>query len=168
MQTQNQIDEYELNELNQKIKLLSKIDYEKKKIIEKNILKRKGKDKIKFDKNNILSVDDKTFKRKSTRQLSILLKKEKKNNIKIINNHKNKENENEIDNENMEYINNPDFERELKFIFSKRKFIKLCTIKTCFSEKYNLLFISSTNNKISGWRYNSNSREFKNVNICIL
>ena len=168
LQTQNQIDEYELNELNKKIKLLSKIDYEKKKIIEKNILKTKGNDKIKFDKNNILSADNKTFRRKSTLELSLLLKKEKKNNIKIINYQKNNENENELDNENMEYIinkYNPDFERELKFLYSKRKFIKLGTIKTCFSEKYNLLFISSTNNKISGWRYNSNSREFKNVNI---
>ena len=43
--------------------------------------------------------------------------------------------------------------------------MKLCTITTFFSEKYNLLFISSTNNKISSWRFNPISREFKNINI---
>ena len=154
METQNQIDEYELNELNQKTKLLLMIEHEKKKIIEEN-------NKNKLDKKKILSVDDKIFKRKTTKQLSAMFIKEKKNNIE-----KNKEIEEE--NEDLAYKNykyNPDFERELNFLYSKRKCIKLCTIKTCFSEKYNLLFVSSTNNKISGWKYYPNSRAFKNVNI---
>ena len=167
MQIQKQIDEYELNELNQKTQLILKIEAEMKKIIkknEKNKLNKKN-DIISYNNINILSPDNKKYLRKTTKKLSLLLKEAKKKNIKK-NSCINKNIYSEEDDE-YEYIfnYNRDLERELKLLNENKKYMKLCTIRSCFSEKYNLLFISSTNNKISGWRFNPITREFKNVNI---
>ena len=44
------------------------------------------------------------------------------------------------------------------------KFRKLHTLCVHFIERYDLLFISSSNNKISAWRYDKEISSFKNVN----
>ena len=166
-QTQTQIDEYELNDLNQKSELLLKIESETKRIIkknERNKLKKEIKNIISINNKNILSSDNIKFVRKSTQQLARLLKEKKKDNIRI----KSYDNKNDIE-EGADLLlikkKYNDIKNELNFLNNKNLFRKLCIIKTFFSEKYNLLFISSTNNKISGWRFELNSREFKNVNI---
>jgi len=48
--------------------------------------------------------------------------------------------------------------------FKKKKDIKFYPIYACFADDYDILFISSNNNKISAWRYNNKKNEFKNVN----
>ena len=177
MQTQNQIDEYELNELNLKTKLLLKIESETKKIIKKkenNMLKKEIQDIISYNNRNILSLDNKNFIRKSTKQLTLLynakknsqnknIKKIRKKSVeefynqdKVFDNDKEKEKDKEI---------NYNIEEDLKILNNTKKDTKLCTIRTYFAGKYNLLFISSTNNKISTWKFDINSHEFKNVNI---
>ena len=44
------------------------------------------------------------------------------------------------------------------------KEIKYYPIYACFVDDYDLLFISSNNNKISAWRYDNKRNEFKNIN----
>ena len=80
MQTQNLIDEFELNELNQKTKLMLKIESETKKIIKKNEkdkLKKEIQDIISYNNRNILSLDNRNFIRKSTRQIALLFNQKK-------------------------------------------------------------------------------------------
>ena len=49
---------------------------------------------------------------------------------------------------------------------SKKKYNKgLFALTTCFVEEFDILFISSSNNKISAWKYDYKSEEFKNVNF---
>ena len=48
-------------------------------------------------------------------------------------------------------------------IKNKKEF-KFYPIYACFADDYDILFISSNNNKISAWRYNNKKNEFKNVN----
>ena len=49
---------------------------------------------------------------------------------------------------------------------SKSKYNKgLFALTTCFIEDYNILFISSSNNKISAWKYDYKIDDFKNVNF---
>ena len=168
LQTQDQIDEYELNELNQKTKLLLKIESETQKIIqknEKNRIKKQINDIIKYSNRNIFSFDKIRYLKKTTKELTVVLKDKNKKRIKSFDKNYIDDEENELLSKN-NYNYNKDFQRELNFLNTvKTKYMKLCTIKTCFSEKYNLLFVSSTNNKISGWRFIPNSCEFKNVNI---
>ena len=169
MQIQKQIDEYELNELNQRTQLILKIEAEMKKIMKKNENNRLNikSDIISYNNRNALSPDNKKIIRKTTKKLSLLLKETKRKNLiknSRGNKHKHFEDEDE-DEDEFFYKLNKDFERELKLLNESKKHLKLCAIRSCFSEKYNLLFISSTNNKISGWRFNPITREFKNVNI---
>ena len=123
---------------------------------------------ISYTNRNFINSENKAFNRTISKKISQLLSKEKrKNKIRLTS--FDKENKIKDEDEN-EYIikynkNNYDFERELELLNGYKKYMKLCTITTSFSEKYNLLFISSTNNKISGWKFNPISREFKNVNI---
>ena len=171
MQTQNQIDEYELNELNKKTQLLLKIESEMKKIIKNNEkirLKKKVNDVISYNNRNILSSDNRKYIKKTTKNLSLLLRKQKKNTMRLKSFDKNKNEEEDDDEESViPKLNKYDLniQKELKLLSLGKKYMKLCTITTFFSEKYNLLFVSSTNNKISGWQFYPTSREFKNVNI---
>ena len=46
----------------------------------------------------------------------------------------------------------------------KNKFEKFYPIKICFSDEYDIMFISSNNNKISAWKFDNKNYEFKNIN----
>jgi hypothetical protein len=86
MQTQNLIDEFELNELNQKTQLLLKIESETKKYIKKNEkdkLKKEIQDIISYNNRNILSLDNRNFIRKSTKQIALLFNGKKNINIRM-------------------------------------------------------------------------------------
>ena len=56
-------------------------------------------------------------------------------------------------------ILNPEYFKNNKKDFNKKLTI-LCTV---FVDEYDILFVSSSNNKISAWKYNE--KEFKNINI---
>ena len=58
----------------------------------------------------------------------------------------------------LKYLN-PDYVKNNKKDFNKKLTI-LCTI---FVNEYDILFVSSSNNKISAWKYEEN--EFRNINI---
>ena len=171
MQTQNQIDEYELNELNLKTKLLLKIESEVKKIMKNNEkirTKKKIDDIISYNNRNILNSKNKNFIKTTTKHLNLLLKEKKKNKMRVKSFDKNNNFEEEEENEeDVPKFNKYDIniQKELKLLSLGKKYMRLCPITTFFSEKYNLLFVSSTNNKISGWLFSQNTREFKNVNI---
>ena len=112
-------------------------------------------DIIKYNHRSMLGFD----KRKYLKKTTIELKENIKNKIrfKSFDKNNNEEEEDELL-KNNNYIYNNEFKKELNLLSSRAKQRKLCTIKTFFSEKYNLLFVSSTNNKISGWRYYPNLR----------
>ena len=84
--------------------------------------------------------------------------KNEKNKINKINNEKNDKNKHLNSNYSEE---NPT--RSSKKIKDFNK--KLTILCTCFIEEYNLLMISSSNNIISAWKFDST--EFKNINIII-
>ena len=143
-----------------------KIESETKKIIKKNEkdkLKKEIQDIISYNNRNILSLDNRNFIRKSTRQIALLF-----NGKKNINNKNEKERQKSYKKYTQDDIvldnNNFDIKDELKILNGKKNDIKLCTIKAFFTEKYNLLFVSSSNNKISVWKFDPNTHEFKNVN----
>ena len=166
MQTQNLIDEFELNELNQKTKLMLKIESETKKIIKKNEkdkLKKEIQDIISYNNRNILSLDNRNFIRKSTRQIALLFNQKK--NLKNKNEKERQKSYKKYLEGNIELDNNNfDINNDLNILNGKKNDTKLCTIKAYFTEKYNLLFVSSSNNKISVWKFDPNTHEFKNVN----
>ena len=123
MDTQKEINEYEINELNKKAeKMVQKEEEEKKRKIK---LMEKLNNKIKYN-----------IKEKDRVPTPDSVKKE----IKIINN-----------------ININDIKKNLNEI-------QYYPIYTCFAEDYDILFISSSNNKISAWKFNNKKNEFKNIN----
>ena len=46
----------------------------------------------------------------------------------------------------------------------KKKQLKITIIKTIFIEEYDILLISSSNNKITAWKYNRSLLDFQNLN----
>ena len=124
--TQNEIDKYEINELEEKTEERLREQEEK---IEKLLNKFGDIKKIdtKNDTKNDTSVNNKTIKSE----------KESNNNS---NNNK-------------------------KFEFNSKNRRKMHIINTCFADDYDLLFISTTNNKISSWRFDNKFNCFNNVNL---
>ena len=56
-------------------------------------------------------------------------------------------------------------EEEDRIDVSKKKYNKgLFALTTCFIDEYSILFISASNNKISAWKYDYKTEDFKNVN----
>ena len=145
-QIQDEIDKLEINELDNKATIMLQKESER---IKKAFLKQK---------ENYMS-----FKRK--------------NNIKDLINFSKKDikfaTQEIIKNKGKERIPTPlSLTRELKLIKGStnknraRKNImrKLYILNTFFVEEYDLLFISSSNNKISAWKYDIELNEFKNAN----
>ena len=46
----------------------------------------------------------------------------------------------------------------------KNKYENFYPIKICFVDEFDIIFISSSNNKISAWKFNNKKYEFKNIN----
>ena len=144
METQKEINNLEINELNIKAEKMVKKEEE--------------------EKNKKLGIFNNKLNAKLTQQYN----QEKENNTlkdQEINNDKiqripTPENvKNEIDKINNLKINSP-----INSISTKNKYENFYPIKVCFSEEYDIMFISSSNNKISAWKFDNKKYEFKNIN----
>ena len=138
-ETQQKIDKMKLKELNEKAK--EQIEKEE----ELKLIKLRNNMNLQKIKGVTTSIDfDKNIKKK---KLNLDIKSIRKRNEtpeKI---------KNELNKLNSDYFTNnkKDFNKKLTI---------LCTV---FVDEYDILFVSSSNNKISAWKYEEN--EFKNVNI---
>ena len=149
METQDEIDKFEINELDHKTKIMLQKESEKARQL---FLKQK-ENIISFrKKNNIRDYSDLNRKEK---ELTKYIAKEF------------------IKSKEKERIPTPlGIRKEIRlikgnnFLNNKKRNanIKLSTLCTFFVEEYDLLFISSSNNKISAWRYDIELKGFKNVN----
>ena len=124
METQQEINEYEINELNIKAEKMIKKEEEEKE--RKMKLMEKFNNRIKYnlnkDKERIPTPDS--------------VKREiKKINVGNIN----------------------EMQKNLKEI-------KFYPIYACFVDEFDILFISSSNNKISSWKFDNKKNEFENIN----
>ena len=124
MDTQKEITEYEINELNTKAEKMIKKEEEEKE--RKYKLMEKLNNRIKYNIN----------KEKERVPTPDSVKRE----IKKIN-----------------YGNMDEIEKNLKDI-------KYYPIYSCFADEYDILFISSSNNKISAWKFDYKRNEFININ----
>ena len=101
-----------------------------------------------------------------------IIKKEKKEREKKIKLIEKLNNNMKYNNKEKERIPTPDtVKKEINLINNQSKNemqninnIKYYPIYTCFAEDYDILFISSTNNKISAWKFNNKKDEFQNIN----
>ena len=149
LETQEEIDKFEINELEHKMEIKLQKESEKMKII----MRKKREELMHFKTRN-----------KFTNPL-IPYKTHKHINIK---------NKHLIDNKPKSIGRVPtplSIAREIRIIkgnnfFNKNlyKFRKLHTLCVYFVEELDLLFISSSNNKISAWRFDQELNSFKNVN----
>ena len=138
--TQNKIDRMEYKELEQKAKIKFEIEEEEKKI------------KL---RNHLLKVQQK-FNGGNTKTNNIT----ENNNNELKSTHPKKEkreNTPEKLKKEIQFINKAFFETNKKDL--NKKLTILCTV---FISEYDILLISSTNNKISAWQYNDG--DFKNIN----
>ena len=126
MDTQKDINECEMMEINLKAAKLIKKEEEKEK--ERKLKAVKFNNKIRFNNKNENEriPTPESIKREITK----------------------------INNSNNSYQNDIKNKKEFKFY----------PIYACFSDDYDILFISSNNNKISAWKYNNKKNEFKNIN----
>ena len=124
METQKEITEYEMNEINTKAEKMIKKEEEEKE--RKYKLMEKINSRVKYNNN----------KEKDRLPTPDSIKRE----IKKIN-----------------YGNIEEMEKNLKEI-------KYFPIYSCFVDEYDILFISSSNNKISAWLFDNKRNEFKNIN----
>ena len=145
-ETQDEIDKLEINELNYKAKVLLEKESEKA----RQLLIKQKENMISFrKKNNIKESIDFNSIKFINKEISRSKKKEK------------------------ERVPTPiSIKKEIKMIKgttfkSKKKKInrKLSILNIFFVEEFDLLFISSSNNKISSWKYDIELSGFKNVNI---
>ena len=152
IETQNEIDKFEINELDHKTKVM----LQKESVKARQLFLKQKENILSFrKKNNIKGSIDIYSKEKFRSQFS------SKEYLKI------KEKE-------KERIPTPlSIAREIRLIKGNNNFLnnkkrnlnrKLSTLCACFVDEYDLLFISSSNNKISAWRYDLEMKAFKNVN----
>ena len=147
IETQDEIDKFEINELDHKTKIM----------LQKESVK--ARQLFLKQKETILS-----FRRKNNIKGTLnMLKNE---NLLL-------SNKEFIKNKEKERIPTPlSISREIRlikannFLNNKKRNInrKLSTLSVYFVEEYDLLFISSSNNKISAWKYDLEIKGFKNVN----
>ena len=138
-ETQNEINKMEIKDLNQKT--IIKLEKERKQRLEiQNYYNNDNLNQLKgiesIDKNKVINQNKKE-------------EKDKEENISQILSYK---------------LNVFKISDEMEISKSKNK-KGLFALATCFIEEYNLLFISSSNNKISAWKYDNKIEEFKNVNF---
>ena len=142
--TQTNIDILEINELNRKAELMLKKEKEDK--IEK--MKMKQQARIKFNLKNHVSpsASSKMFKYSNNSGDSGENGRHVETPVKV--------------RKQIERINNGD--RKSKKLLGSNTNSKLTVLTTTFINEYDLLLVSSTNNKISAWHYKG--EEFKCVN----
>ena len=135
VQTQNEIDKFEINELEHKANALIQKNSQKIKLL---ISKQK--------ENSLKTISHRT----SFSDFSLQNKKERiPTPIKI---------KKEIQKiKETEFVSATNKEKT-------KKLRKINTLSTCFINEYNLLFISTSNNKISAYHYNEYYCEFTNIN----
>ena len=121
---QNEIDKYEINELEEKTEEILKEREEK---IEKLLIR----------KSDVVNVKNEASKNSKINKIGKL----------------------------SNYNNNEIRKIKNNFQYSKLRKSIMHIIDTCFVDKYDLLFISTTNNKISAWKFDNNFNLFNNVNI---
>ena len=152
IETQEEIDKFEINELDHKTKIKLKKESEKL----KNLMLKKQEEFIQIQNRN--KFNDNFIPFKTHENLGI----------------KHKHYKNTIIDKTKSTVRVPtplSIAKEIRLIkgsngFNKNiyKFRKLHTLCTYFIEEYDLLFISSSNNKISAWRFNQETNSFHNVN----
>lgn len=158
--TQHEIDQLEINELNHKS--LIKLEKERKDKIEKKLYYNQDNlSQLKVGSNsnsiNIPKLKKRNYHKKN-RSLSII-------NNNFNNSTMNKNNNRPETPESIKYeiykINEGDRKKSKKI----DRNVGLFALSTCFVEQYDVLFISASNNKISAWHYNYRNDEFKNANL---
>ena len=158
-ETQKEINKMEMKELNKKI--IIKLEKERQHRIEiQNYYNNDNFNQLKIlrnnDNNNNNDINNNQTQEKQ-------LNNEDKNKDNKDNNNNNNNNP-EVKNKGIKKRKIYKIENEEEM--GKNKNIKgLFALTTCFIDELNLLFISSSNNKISAWKYDYKTDEFKNVNF---
>ena len=142
METQRAINKLEINELYMKAEKNIKKEEEKK---NKKLGKFQSKLTAKMTQNNSKEKEKDKEKDKENKQKQRISTPE---NVK---------------NEIMK-INKINLPSPVNNIGNKNKFEKFYPIKICFADEYDIMFISSNNNKISAWKFDNKNYEFKNIN----
>ena len=142
METQKEINDLEVNELNLKAEKMVK--------------------KEEDEKNKKLGIFHGKLSAKLTQQNS---QENSKENIREISNGKTQRipTPENVKNE-IAKINNLKLHSPINNIGNKNKYENFYPIKVCFSEEYDIMFIASSNNKISAWKFDNKKYEFKNIN----
>ena len=142
METQKEINDLEVNELNLKAEKMVK--------------------KEESEKNKKLGIFHGKLSAKLTQQNS---QENSKENIREISNGKTQRipTPENVKNE-IAKINNLKLHSPINNIGNKNKYENFYPIKVCFSEEYDIMFIASSNNKISAWKFDNKKYEFKNIN----
>ena len=135
LETQNEITNFEINELNMKSEKLIKKEEE-----EKN--KKLGRFQNKLStKITQINYTEKEKEKENYKTITIPTPIKVKDEIAKINK-----------------MNSP------TNIIKKNKYENFYPIKICFVEEFDIMFVSSSNNKISAWKFDNKKLEFKNIN----
>ena len=156
-ETQSKIDKMEFNLLEKKAEemLLKKEEEKKLKIaLHQEKLKKKGFTNYYSIINNTLPSDKKNDKDYDSDSLS-----KKKNRSDLFNKSNSKEIKKDKDKHKNVYMKTSTNVQNIKMKDFHKKLTVLCT---CFIDEYNLLFVSSSNNIISAWKFVE--QNFKNIN----
>ena len=154
-ETQNEIDEMEIKELNQKS--LVRLEKERiDRIEKKNYFNQDNLSQLKIDNLTNLKPKNKKIDFHSNNPLNAV---KNKNNIKKNNDRPPTP---EYIKDEIYRINKEDKNAQIKKMEQNKGIFALTT---CFVDLYDLLFISASNNKISAWHFNSKNEEFKNANL---
>ena len=159
-ETQKEINKMEMKELNKKI--IIKLEKERQHRIEiQNYYNNDNFNQLKILRNNDNNNNDINNNQTQEKQLN---NEDKNKDNKDNNNNNNNNNNTEVKNKEIKKRKIYKIENEEEM--GKNKNIKgLFALTTCFIDELNLLFISSSNNKISAWKYDYKTDEFKNVNF---
>ena len=141
METQKEITKYEINEINLKAEKMIKKEEEEKE-------KKLGKFQNKLNQLKT-QINNKDIKKDNDKDDS---KEKEKNKIQRIPTPENIK----LEIEKINKINSPILQN-----LSTKIFYPICI---CFNEESDIMFISSSNNKISAWKFDNKKYEFKNIN----
>ena len=158
-ETQNEIDQLEMKELNHKS--LIKIEKERiDRIEKKNYYNQENLSQLKI--GGLANVKAKNKKHNYCNSNSLKDKNKNYINSLINKNNSNRPPTPESIKDEIYRINKDDKKQQNRKLKQNKG---LFALKTCFVDLYDLLFISTSNNKISAWYYNYKNEEFKNVNL---
>ena len=156
-ETQNEIDELEMKELNHKS--LIKLEKERiDRIEKKNYYNQENRSRLKIGGLANLKLKNKRhINSGNSSQLT------NKNNSSVNkNNNNNRPPTPESIKDEIYRINKVDKKQQNKKLEQNQG---LFALNTCFVDLYDVLFVSASNNKISAWYFNNRNDEFKNANL---